>query len=516
MDPNDLIGTKIAAPRQNEMALASWQSWDYYNGNPYPAHAFGPKQWPRDKGPLPTALPLCEEIINEGSEFVFRNGAPTFSVPDDPDADALIQDVIRWNRLGELWVPTAIAAANQGALAAKLSVDLDDAECPVRVTFLDVPQECRVWVDPHDRTRILMARVQYPYRDLSDGEWYYYREEWTADLYAVYEPKPAGQAQIANPMLLPGYTVHLGDEGDWHIARLEDNPFGLVPFTVIRNRAVKGNPLGTGDCWRVFRIVDRIALTMHGEDRANQLHSEPIPVVTNAEIDNEGPLIPGEPISVRNEDREGAPADFKLVEPTGRARVMTQWDIDEWKDHVYRAVGLSRVDPAEVTNKGNMTALAFAMTYARTIATSDLKRELWGRSGMCVFFRNMLVALNRLGGVKEAAKVTESTEVSVEWPPYFEQTDQDKADLTDRTSKQVAVGFLPLERGAERVARAEKIPANEIEDLLKELKARRETVAPKSKGDATDNDALEGQMPPSDLAETANVHSATGVNNFTA
>src|SRR6266849_6576142 len=69
-----LINTRSPAPNQMECALQSWQSWDYFFSRPYTTHAFGPRQWPADKGPPPTALPYVNIVCTEGSEFVFRNG----------------------------------------------------------------------------------------------------------------------------------------------------------------------------------------------------------------------------------------------------------------------------------------------------------------------------------------------------------------------------------------------------------------------------------------------------------
>ena len=468
-----LINTTIPAPRQMQMALLSWQSWDYYESGPYPQHAFGPQQWQLEKGPRPTPLPYAQILINEGAEFIFRNGAPQFSVPDDPEADTLLQRIIRQNRLQSQWISLAENAGNHGAIAAKFSIDTNNKSCPVRISFLDVPQECRVWMDPHDQTRILMARLQYPYRDLTTGDWYYFREEWTEDCYVTYVPKRAGDSTIAHPMNLEGYTDTLGDAKDWVIAKQTENVIGLIPITIIRNKTSKGNPLGEGDCWRVFRIMDRLALTMHGEDQSNQQHSRPTAVAINAELENDDPLQLGELIKIKKTKGADGDADLKLLEPSGAAREYSHRSIDKWEELLYKAVGLSRVNPEAVTNSGNMTALAFMMTYGRTISTSDLKRENWGNSGMAVFFLNILTALQRLGGIKEVSKINEETVVSTEWPLYFEATSEDIQNVSDRTISQVEKGVLPIERGAERIARAEKVPPNEIKQLLEEIKAQR-------------------------------------------
>jgi hypothetical protein len=488
------------------MLVSSLQSRDYYDGNPYPRHAFSSAQWPAAKGPIPTALPYTETLIRESAEFVFRNGAPQFSVADDDAADDLLQEIIEANSFE--WVALAENAGNQGAIAAKFSIDLD-SPCPVRIAFLNIPQECRVWVDPHDVRRPLMARIQYPYRDLVDGRWYYFREEWTDTLHVTYFPKYAGGEEVSDPLFLPGYTANLGDGKGWVEEAREANEVGLIPVTVIRNRALSGNPMGEGDCWRLFRLMDRIALTMHGEDRSNQLHSEPIQVAINARIDNDGPVLAGEPLEIRNDGDK--PADFKLIEPSGAAREFSHRSIDKWEELLYAGAGLSRLDPHAVSNKGNMTALALTMIYSRTIATSDRKRKLWGEDGMCVLFRNILLALKRVGGVKEVAGVTEDTRVSCTWPTYFEETPQDLETTTDRTAKQVDAGFLTPELGAERVAKAEKMPPKEIEKLLMELKGRHAVMA-----EAALLKSVPGLPISRDPAELANTLSAAGVNSFSA
>lgn len=515
---DDLLNTRIPAPMQMVMALSSWQSWDYYHSIPYPAHAFGPQQWASERGPFPTALPYVETLVRELAEFTFRNGAPTFSVPDDPDADALLQLIIRQNGLSNTWISNAEANGNQGALAVKFSVDLNDKRCPIPINFLSIPQECRIWVDPHDSDHILMARIQYPYRE-ADGKWYYFREEWTEDTWQQYEPREGGSASISSAAGLPGYANNLGDGDDsaeWHPLAPQPNTFGLVPVGIIRNRRTKGNPFGEGDCWHILRLIDRLALTMHGEDRANQFHSEPTVVALNAEIDNRGQLLPGEPLSARNLDSDGQPmpngdkADVKLLEPSGAARKWTHEDIDKWEDWIYKAVGVSRVNPTDITNKGNMTELALRIAYGRTISSADRKRELWGNSGMAPFFANLLVALKRMGGIPEVANVPDDVQVSCEWPNYFEPTPQDVDTITNRTIKQQDNGLATPDMAAERVAIAEKVPKNEIPQLLKDLQAHRETMRQQK---LADQQISTGDSSGSGIGDLA---AASGANNFTS
>lgn len=516
IDPNSLINTHTKAPFQMEMALSSIQSWSYSYLHPYPEFAFGPAQWPREKGPIPTPLPYVNTIVTESAEFVYRNGVPAFSVPDAPDVNDFLQLMITRNNLTAQYIPVAEDNGNQGAIAAKFDIDLNDADKPVRFSFLKIPQECRVWLDPHDKWNILMARIQYPYRDLYTGHWMYFREEWTADLYTKYIPLLAGSSDLSGIGALPGYRTHLGDTDEpdkWQIESQEENPLGVIPVTVLRNKSVGSNPLGEGDCWRVFRLIDRIALTMHGEDRSNQQHSEPNVVAINADLDSTGGLLPGETWSVRN-DNPDVEADVKLLEPSGAARAYSVGYIDKMEDLFYNAVGMSRVNPERVTAKGNMTALALNMLYLRTIATSDRKRELLGTGGYCRLFRNVLTALVNLGGVPEVKTFRPDMDISVEWPTYFAETPQDLQATTTRTIDQIQGGILPVARGAERVARAEKVPAHEIDTMIGELPPLPPAVqhklltTAKNGGNGTGADMDGGQI--------AAAADASGSSNFSA
>jgi hypothetical protein len=465
----DLINTTSPPTGGYLHAKEAWQSFDYQNGLPYPAHAFAPPQWPADKGPFPTPLPYVKSLISEGADFIFQGGNPSFSVPDSPEADAFLADVIKVNRLSSRYNPLARQNGNAGTMAAKFSFDTDTGfGAPVRVTFLSVPEECRVWTDPHDQQRILLARVQYPYRDPQNGKWYYFREEWTERTWIKYHAKEAGASQITGPMNLPGYSLSMGDGDGWEIESQEENPFGLIPITLIKNIAQEGSPLGIGDCWGSFRLIDRIALTMHGEDRSNQMHSDPTTVAMNAELEG-GAVVPGEVLAVRNTNPDGPGADVKLLEPTGAAREFSHKSIDKWEELLYKAIGLSRLDPATLTNKGNMTRLALMTAYARTVATSDLKRTNWGEAGLSLFFRALLIGLSRTGAFPEIRRLGEMIDVSCAWADYFAPTEADLSDVTNRTVTQVGANLLPQNRAVTRLATLEGIPAAEHPALLQEL-----------------------------------------------
>lgn len=57
--------------------------------------------------------------------------------------------------------------------------------------------------------------------------------------------------------------------------------------------------------------------------------------------------------------------------------------------------------------------------------------------------------------------------VQIQWPAYFEMSQDELTTLTNRTQQQVAAGFLTQERAVERVAQAEGV--TDVEALMEEL-----------------------------------------------
>jgi hypothetical protein len=502
---NSMINTKHPAPGQMAMLLAGLASTAYYYNRPYPQYAFGPTQWPVERGPVPTALPLVSALLDEGSAFTFRNGSPTFTVIDDPAATDLLREIIVANSLDAQWISMATQAQIHGAIACKWSIDME-ADCPIRLTFLSVPQECRVWCDPHDMTKILLCRIAYPFRSLETGEWHYFREEWTSEEYVTYKPLYAGDASIADPLNLPGYMDSLGDAGNWEIDQQEPNPFGVIPITIIRNSVVKGMPLGAGTANNILRIVDRICLTLHLEDFANQSATLPTLAFINAESQNMGALSPGEPISVLTSEGSAGSADVKLLQPDGAARAFTHLDLDRWTAMLYKAVGLSLVDPQAVSSKGSLSEQVLRLLYQTTISTSDMRRELWGNSGMAVLFRNLLIGLSRVVADRRLTNLASKPVISVVWPDYFTPTDSDLADVTSRTVTQMDADLLSHEAGIERVGQAENLDADQIAAMKTVLLQQKKDKAMRALPEIAAGDSI---------VESDTVSNAVGANNFT-
>src|SRR5579871_4452483 len=299
------INTNVPSFEQSLVYLQARESWDYYYSRPYPGWAFSALQWSLNRGPVPTALPLTQILIDEGAHFLWRNGTPTFSVAGDDTATEFLNSILQANQLSEHLFDWSVTAAHHGSIGLRFSVDLDDSRCPIRITRLSVPDQLRLWFDPHRQDKVELARIQYPYRDPQSGNWYYFREEWSDSEMVTYEPRFAGDAMISDVTQLLDYESSFGDSDDWVIDEVQPNPYGAIPIVLIKNRVINGSPLGVGDLWHLFRLQDRLAITMHGEDLYNQRLAIPTVAVLNGEIANDRPLLAGEVLTISSNNAGG-------------------------------------------------------------------------------------------------------------------------------------------------------------------------------------------------------------------
>ena len=472
---NDLINTRYCNPNDISALMESLESWAYYEGVCYPKYNFGPAIW-RSDTPLPTPTRHVKIIVDETATFTVRNSAPTFSVPENEKANIFLQEVIKANYLDSQWIALGIDLANTGSMIAKFNYDPEDTDRPVSIAFLNVPQQARIFCDPSDHTKILMLRIQYPYRDARTGQWMMFREEWTRDLLVKYHEEPAGDSSIMSPFSIPGYLGNLGDGIDWRIESSEPNPFGLIPAVLLKNKSVGGQYLGRGTCWGAFRMIDKLALTIFLMDKYSQVSSSPHMAILEGDLDNLDPLAPGEPIVVKSGDDDTKRADVKLLEPHGNARVAVSNLLDKLEDHVYKACGVSVLNTAKYANTGQLTAAGLRIQYEDSISTANQRRLLLGNMGMCILFEKMMIGLGNLGVVPALRGYDTSEEVVVDWPEYFSPMATDIMQYAQAYSIEITSGMKTPERCAELMAKAEGLTTEVTNKVVEEVKSARSAI----------------------------------------
>jgi hypothetical protein len=138
------------------------------------------------------------------------------------------------------------------------------------------------------------------------------------------------------------------------------------------------------------------------------------------------------------------------------------------RKQVLAAVSSVEIDQAEFTNKGNLTTAVLEQLFQPLIEITGEKRLTWGDYGLAPFFANVARGLTNAGlaplGVTDAE---ESTQVLFQWPAFFELTEDERTNRTNRLNTQVDSGLLTHDRALREVCQMEG--REDVETLAKEL-----------------------------------------------
>lgn len=427
----------------------------YYSLAPYPHFAF--KSWKtEERGAIPVCLPFTRHITNKSARWLFGRGL-SFDCDTEGMTDVLM-DVWKSNRMDQKMVSGARLCGQSGSLALKFSYD-ESAEKPVDIQMLDGTEYVRWYYDPHDVDTLLMARVQYPYQ-AEDGELYWHREDWTPGELTKYKPLPCGEKikSLTNAF----ENVKDADNGKWEIDDTEDNAFGVIPLTQVRNIETGGS-FGAGDLWGLWQSIDQINFAHDLANKHNQLAVWPTRVYIDLDTQDDAPLVAGpgaaEDLKSDSDDKQG---QVIQLEVKGDVREHLRTYAEDLLKMVYDASGGVMVRPDEVTNKGNLTQAVLHQLYAPLIETTEEKRDSYGENGVCKFLETMAEGLANIGAAGWKAGI----DVTARWPEYFELTNEELSALVERKARMVETGFTTHERAVADIADAEGV--EDIEELLKE------------------------------------------------
>jgi len=376
--------------------------------------------------------------------------------------------------------------ANEGGIVLKWAYD-ERRTTPLAFQVLSPIENSRLYFDPHDRDKLLMLRVQYPYYDPVEGKYFFYREEWTDNECVIYNPVQAVLAQQYHRELLVGtqwLTVSQKDPDEyqeWTPKETLPNKFKVIPSWPIVNLETNST-WGAGDLWGVFRIVDRVNLAYHLMDRSNQFDSEPTPVYIDLQADKDAldaPIAPGRGVSLKTdksiEDDPTRQGKVDLIEPAGKLRAAMTEYVKDLRKMILDAVGSVEVHQSEITNKGNLTQAVLTQLHGPLVETTEEKRKTYGDQGIARFLENCILGLSRLGlkgkipgleKVKEANPETYS--VRLRWPDFFDLGEIEKLTRVERLALEEEAGYLTHERAVRMVASSELI--EDVDKLVEEMK----------------------------------------------
>jgi hypothetical protein len=482
-----LIGTKHLPPGLAALKARSAEARAYHALEPYPLYHF--RDWKiEDRGPLPRCMPLPKSIINRGARWLF--GKPVrIQCAGNEALEKFLTTAWEQNRMQTRLRPMAVNGALDGGVVLKFSYDSTREERPLSIQSLNLVSQARLYYDPHDRDRLLMARIQYPYFDAASGSTFWYREEWTDAEEVHYVPLKMETLQAAkgDPDACQG----------WEIESRAVNPFGLIPVSHIRN-IDQDDVWGEGDLWDLYRVIDRFNLTYHLMDKSNQFDSTLNPVFIDLDLsdeDIERPLSPGQPLAAETTKGEGQQGKV-VYPPSGNSlRPAMMEYAREVKKQLLSAASSSELDQAEVTNKGNLTAAVLELIFQPQIDLTNDKRKSWGTDGLAAFLARAARGLRNLG--VQNLGVTDNPDtyaVALKWSPYFELSDEEKQVRTDRLKVQEDNAYLPHDRAVEEVSQMEG--RHDLKQLKQELEAEKAEREKRLAQEAKDTEAAAGGNDP--------------------
>ena len=452
-----IINTKVPPYGLSNIRELAKEARAYHALDPYPLFHF--KDWKtEERGTLPRCMPFVRTIVERGARWLF--GKPLqLHCPKNPSFETFIRRAWRQNRMNSRLVALAERGGLDGGAALKFSFDSENKEQPLSFQTLSVVDQVRFFYHPHDRDRLLMARVQYPYLDPVSGKTKWHREEWTAEKWVKYLPVDADRFGKMDP------DTHDG----WIIATAEKNPLGVIPVVHIKNSETD-DLWGCGDLWGIFRVVDRVNLTFHLMDRSNQFDSNLNPIFIDSEVEDEDldrPMGPAESLSIKS--REGEKEAKVVFPPSGNAlRPAMMVYAKELLRQLHDNASSVDIDTDTVTNRGNLTQAVLEQLYFPLIEGTNEKRKTYGENGLGVFFTLIGRGLQNAGYNLAITDDEESHTVNIGWPAFFELTEEERLVKTQKTQEQEMAGYLPHERAVEEICNMEG--RLDVQKILDELK----------------------------------------------
>lgn len=494
------------------------RAWRYYEGTCYEYGAIqgggpllftqGPRQpfldWDETKkGRRPAVQPLPKRIVEIGAQFLFSE-APRFLVGDQQDTSEqslqnLLDDILRMNRFYENLLPEARACALDGGTDYKFAWTPDNKRRPVAI-HTHRPYEIDFNTDPLDQDMIFSVRVRFKYYVEAEDEWYWYQEVWTKDFQVIYKPLPIRGRDDA-------WAIREGFVGgEWPKDRTLVNRFGVIPIVEIKNRVIKGAEAGFGDYWEsnLYHLFDNYNLTAWLEHYSNQMDADAVIAIINA-VGYTGFPTPGEVLNLT-----GANADVKKLTAENNLREWIQASKKDTRKEIFDAVGYDDVDPALITNKGNLTRAVFEMAFAKSLKTNEEKKSHW-EEGLCCFLETMLEGLSRMEDARRLFPAlkrvnpddAKTYDVTMAWPDLFHATPEERTSLLNDLVLCIQQGFLTLERAVKIAAKEWDI--QDVTVLMAELKEAHNQLKAKQDAEleAAQGVAKQANMPPQEKASAS-------------
>lgn len=497
-NPDDLIGTIGVPPYVANTQAIAGAGRAYFNLTPYPR--FGFKDWKtEDQGKIPRCLAFPRNITVQGAEWLW--GQPIQFTPGDEkwkEQAERANEIWAYRSMGSVMTRQAEIAGQIGGVLAKFNYNPDDERCSWNFDFYDPSVTARIFFDAEQEDGVAMIRLQWPYFDPYEkpaGCWMWHREDWTPTHVQEYVPHKS-ITQIAQISYAYTDLPVIDVASDWEKqGGPRKNEYGLLPFQLIKNRE-GDSPIGVGDMWPILHLADQVNFTADLEHKHNQLavfgHLFTIDAKENIEDDPQ-PMAPGGATALESDGEHKG--DVKLIEASGEVRpFVRQQKLDVFKE-IFDATGAVLTEKGEITNKGNLTVAVFTMIFEPLIKTTNRKRELQGENGVCKLFEKMAKAASNMGLKSEPLACKDvDFDLIIKWPPYFEESEEEKLARAQRLQTLMESGLLPPEEAAQEYVASEPNISN-ADDFMSSWKLNQAKMEADAKRELAATTKAQGPTP---------------------
>lgn len=400
---------------------------------------------------------------------------PALTTEQAEDLTKFLAALIRNGRIMQAVREYTTSALKTTSAAVVIGVQAGYVNC-----YVHAGKDCTPTFNPENPREIIALDIQYQYpkdepimgSTATKPVWYWYKRTITTERDIVYQEVPVrpGQPQ-------PEFVE---DEKE-----SVDHGLGFCPVVWVRtfgdcSDPLDGNPLIDP---ALYPMLDAISYTVSQRQRAIEYGLDP------------QPYRQGVPVGERDELRKNPGAVWDLpdnakvgfLEAQGTGSEVAAKHLDDLKTAFREAVGVVKANPE--INGGNVSGVALQLLHAPLIAlASDLRVDLGDDAyvrllGMALRVVTTLVQDKGqdvwVPGVKKATATLKAAQlagvwldppITLDWPPFFQETEQDRQVRVAYTAAAVQSGLIAAKTGTRQLAEVFSVedPASEHDAIDEE------------------------------------------------
>ena len=353
-------------------------------------------------------------IVSRLTSMVFGEGRfPELSIDGDEDAEDYVKALVDASRLPARMVEARNLGGAIGTACMSFAFKAGNPRVEVHnaktITVLS-------WADEDERVcKAVLKAYAYPRQifDPASGKLkrvnYYYARYWDTEREIVWKPIPQSVAQTQRWQAYPSKSV--------------THNFGFCPFYWVQNIAESDQPDGASDYEGLTENFDQINQLLSAKIRGIKANCDPTLVVKMDPANNDGS-------SVRkgSDNAIFSPGGAQYLTLDGQSMKAAADTMEKLRAYSLDVAGVVLADADKISGAAQ-SAQAMRILYAPMLAKCDLLREQYGTFGLKRIILGMLEAARKLKGEVVVDEQTgETLANAIHLPPKIVEREADDAE----------------------------------------------------------------------------------------